>query len=258
MATERAEDVRTEAKPPNDKFVRPTGSWGTESAFSDAEFSERVANYHWRFDADAYENVYVVGDVHGCLSELRTLWDRLDPTHDEMVVFVGDLIRKGPASTGVVEFVDDQPNAVSVRGNNEAKVLNGSVDPEAFEPAVESIESMPLVVSWGDSMAVHGGVDTRRDLSDQTPTDLLESRAIPPENGYDGPFWFEQYDGPGRIFFGHTVVESPFISDGAIGLDTGLVYGGELTAYDCKAETLVSVSAERTYQKRPAEKFLSF
>ncbi|WP_394327690.1 metallophosphoesterase family protein [Halovenus aranensis] len=225
---------------------------------SDVSFDDRVAANHLRLDAEAYENVYVVGDVHGCLPALQDLWDRLDPSPREMVVFVGDLIRKGPTSTGVVDFVASRPNAVSVRGNNEMKVIEGTVDTVRFEPVREAIESTPLVVSWEDSMAVHGGVDPRRALSAQAPIDLLETRAIPPENGYDGPFWFKQYDGPGRVFFGHTVLESPFLSEHAVGLDTGCVYGGELTAYDCNRDEVVSVTPERTYQERADEKILSF
>jgi serine/threonine protein phosphatase 1 len=256
MATDEATRWRDGAGPPNDRFVRPSGEWGSETALSDVSFDETVRRHHWRFDADAYDNVYVVGDVHGCIDELRTLWDRLDPSPDEMVVFVGDLVRKGPDSAAVVEFVASQPNAVSVRGNNEAKVLDNEVDTAPFESVLVDIASLPLVVSWGDSLAVHGGIDTRHPLSDQRPHDVLESRAIPPENGYGGPFWFEQYDGPGRVFFGHTVLESPFVSETAVGLDTGCVYGGALTAYDCQREECLRVPAQETYQQRSDDKVL--
>lgn len=257
MATDCARQWRDGAGPPSDRFVRPTGEWGTGTPLADVSFADTIAKHHWRFDADQYENVYVVGDVHGCLEELRALWDRLDPATNEMVVFVGDLVRKGPASTGVVEFVSSRPNAVSVRGNNEMKILDDKVDTEPFKSVMADIASFPLVVSWGDSMAVHGGIDTRQPLSDQLPQDILETRAIPPENGYDGPFWFQQYDGPGRVFFGHTVLEDQFVSKSAVGLDTGCVYGGNLTAYDCNRETCISVPATETYQGRSDDKILN-
>lgn len=256
MATDQARRWNDAAGPPSDQFVRPTDEWGSETALADVSFDETIAKHHWRFDADAYDNVYVVGDVHGCIDELRTLWNRLDPTREEMVVFVGDLVRKGPESTAVVEFVASQPNAVSVRGNNEAKITDNEVDTALFEPVLADIASLPLVVSWGDSLAVHGGIDTRHSLSDQQPRDVLESRAIPPENGYDGPFWFQQYDGPGRVFFGHTVLESPFVAETAVGLDTGCVYGGALTAYDCKRDECLRVPAQETYQRRSDDKVL--
>ena len=77
-----------------------------------------------------------------------------------------------------------------------------------------------------------------------------------PEAGYDGPFWFEQYEGPSRVFFGHTVLDEPVVSDHAVGLDTGCVYGGALTAYDLKCDELVSVPAEREYQARADRKII--
>jgi serine/threonine protein phosphatase 1 len=218
------------------------------------QFGGEVAARHRRLGE--YENVYVVGDVHGCIAELRALWSRLDPSPSDMVVFVGDLVRKGPASVEVVEFVNARPNAVSVTGNNEAKVVRGRVDTTPFEPVVDIVASFPLAVSWGDSMAVHGGVDPRRSLREQEPSDVLEMRAVPPENGYDGPFWFELYDGQPRVFFGHTVLDEPRVGDSAVGLDTGCVYGGALTAYDCNRDRTVSVPAERTYQQRSDDKIL--
>jgi len=72
-------------------------------------------------------------------------------------------------------------------------------------------------------------------------------RAVPPENGYDGP---------ARVFFGHTVFDEPRVSDTAVGLDTGCVYGGSLTAYEYWSDDLVSVPAEETYQSRAASKIL--
>jgi len=227
-----------------------------QSAPTFAPFGGEVATQHGRLSADKYENIYVVGDVHGCIAELRALWERLDVSPSDAVVFVGDLIRKGPASVDVVEFVDSRPNAVSVMGNNEAKVVNGDIETVPFEPVRETVASFPLVVSWGESIVVHGGVDPRRRLREHSPTDLLEMRAVPPENGYEGPFWFELYERRPRVFFGHTVLESPFVSDGAVGLDTGCVYGGSLTAYDCSQERAISVPAERTYRERPADKIL--
>ncbi len=44
----------------------------------------------------------VIGDVHGCLDELRALVAKSGVTADDDVVFVGDLVAKGPDSVGVV------------------------------------------------------------------------------------------------------------------------------------------------------------
>jgi hypothetical protein len=66
----------------------------------------------------------IIGDVHGMLDELKSLLDKADYTasRGDRVVFVGDLINKGPESAGVVQHAIDI-NATTVRGNHEDKVL---------------------------------------------------------------------------------------------------------------------------------------
>jgi serine/threonine protein phosphatase 1 len=208
-----------------------------------------IASHHRRVDAEAWANVYVVGDVHGCRTELDTLLDRLDPSNDELVVFVGDLVRKGPDSRGVLDAVLERPNFLTVRGNNEQKLLDGEDAIGLAERQRTAIADLPVALSWDGGLVVHGGLDPRRALAEHTARDVLTMRA-PRGDGYDGPFWYEGYDGPRRVFFGHTVHEAPVDRPWAVGLDTGCVYGGALTAYDTGRDRFVSVSAERTYQER--------
>jgi serine/threonine protein phosphatase 1 len=223
---------------------------------TDDDLSGAVADHHLRLDVDAWEDVYVVGDVHGCRRELEALLSALEVDEDDLVLIVGDLIRKGPDSRGVVELVRDAPNVFSIRGNNEAKLIHDRVDLPELDPVADYVESLPVVISFGDSFLVHGGVDTRMPLEEQGIDRLLNTRAIPPENGYDGPFWFEGYEGPERVFFGHTPLDAPVVTEYAVGLDTGCVYGGSLSAYDYRADEVVSVPAFETYQSRPDRKFL--
>jgi len=44
------------------------------------------------------ERHIIIGDVHGCNVELKELLDKLDLQYKDTVVFVGDLIHKGPES----------------------------------------------------------------------------------------------------------------------------------------------------------------
>lgn len=236
--------------------VTSTRTGETPPGIGGLDFAETIQPHHRRFDIDRYDDIYMVGDVHGCLDELLTLWERLDPSEEDLVLFVGDLVRKGPETTAVVEFVNERENAVSVRGNNEAKIIHDRIDADPFEEIADAVESFPLVVTIGDAMVVHGGVNPTRPLETHTADDLLEMRAVPPSNGYDGPFWFQRYDGPKQIFFGHTVLDSPFVSEGAVGLDTGCVYGGSLTAYEYRTGEITSVPAEETYQERSSDKIL--
>ncbi|GGJ06626.1 serine/threonine protein phosphatase [Halobellus salinus] len=217
-------------------------------------FSPAVEPGHERVDSTAYRDIYVVGDVHGSRSALEALLASLDPGPEDLVVFVGDLVRKGPDSPGVIDLVRDDDRLVSVRGNNEQKIVRGDKDPSWLRHGDRAyFESLPIVVSFDDAIVVHGGIDPERALTTHAAEELLTMRA-PHGSGYDGPFWYEDYDGPYRVFFGHTVHERPVERDHAIGLDTGCVYGGQLTAYDDRRGEFVTVDPATTHQSRSAEK----
>ena len=67
---------------------------------------------------------FIVGDVHGMAVELDALITTLNPSTDDTVVFVGDLVDKGDDSAGVVRFVRELAkthNVVVVEGNHEDK-----------------------------------------------------------------------------------------------------------------------------------------
>jgi bis(5'-nucleosyl)-tetraphosphatase (symmetrical) len=40
----------------------------------------------------------IIGDVHGCLDELKALINQLELTPSDRLFFIGDLINKGPNS----------------------------------------------------------------------------------------------------------------------------------------------------------------
>lgn len=214
------------------------------------ELSTEVQRQHERIDSGSWENIYVVGDVHGCPEELDQLISELSPTDDELVVFVGDLVNKGPDSQAVIERVRRMENAVSVRGNNEQKLLDGKARiPSLTDEDRRYIESMPVVVSWEGNLVVHGGVSPKKPLKQHSQKDLQETRSLY-GGGYEGVFWFEKYERDRRVFFGHTVLDAPLDAGEAIGLDTGCVYGGMLTAYDCGNDEFVTVEPDRKYRER--------
>ena len=84
----------------------------------------------------------LIGDVHGCLEELRSLLEKLkyqvdpksegrvgyDVTHPQgrKPIFVGDLVDRGPDSPGVLRLVMDmveEGRAICVAGNHENKLM---------------------------------------------------------------------------------------------------------------------------------------
>ncbi|WP_424002286.1 metallophosphoesterase family protein [Haloarcula salina] len=209
---------------------------------------------HRRIDSGRWDDIYVVGDVHGCRPTLERLLDRLDPAADDLVIFVGDLVRKGPDSAGVVDLVRHTPNFLTVRGNNEQKLVDGRKSVASLtDDDLSWIASLPVAISWDDSLVVHGGVDHRKPLVDHGLTDLLNMRSLVPDGSYDRPYWFETRTAEPRIFFGHTVLSEPFETPAAVGLDTGCVYGGQLTAYRCSTGEFVAVEPETTHEDRSAD-----
>ncbi|KAF2836729.1 Metallo-dependent phosphatase [Patellaria atrata CBS 101060] len=69
------------------------------------------------------ERLVFVGDVHGCKDELVKLLEKISfrPASDHLIL-TGDIIAKGPDSTGVVDLVSSM-SASCVRGNHEDRML---------------------------------------------------------------------------------------------------------------------------------------
>ena len=72
---------------------------------------------------DDGHDVWVVGDVHGFHQTMMCLVDVLDVGPNDWVVFLGDLIDRGPNSYGVVQAVRTTPNFATVQGNHETMMV---------------------------------------------------------------------------------------------------------------------------------------
>jgi serine/threonine protein phosphatase 1 len=214
---------------------------------------------------------HVIGDVHGCYRELRELLDRLGPAADDRLIFVGDLVIRGPENARVVRmFLDGElPGATVLLGNNEEKIppaLAGtatSVPPAVthcieqlrearlLEAALELFASFHLYEDLGGTAVVHAGVRPGIPLELQSREDLLTLKTL--DGSPDGPMWWESYEGPPRIVFGHHATRDPLVLEHVVGIDTGCVYGGSLTAYTLETGTFTSVRAAETYYRHPGK-----
>jgi len=99
--------------------------------------------------------------------------------------------------------------------------------------------------------AVHAGLPPGKDPSSAEPQELASLRRLPVRGR---PYWYEVYTGPNLILFGHTPSKIPRVKrvgsrTVALGLDTGCVYGGKLTAYSPELDELVQVDARKSYAK---------
>ena len=90
----------------------------------------------------ANHRCYAIGDVHGCIDQLRALLDEIARDHEArppvdkvFVVMVGDLIDRGPDSKGVIDLLQSRPlpfaTFVFLAGNHEelfVRILAGEHD----------------------------------------------------------------------------------------------------------------------------------
>ena len=206
----------------------------------------------------------VVGDIHGCYDELRDLLDRASFGGDDRVVCVGDLIVKGEKNREVLELFASDARFSSVLGNHDRALLrfwNGETDRlkpsqekcrEELEPERERyaayLDSLPLVLDLGAHLVVHAGLRPGVALGEQEVEDLTELRTLGPDRtNREGTPWYEVYDGPQTVLFGHWPASPPRRGRRAIGLDTGCVYGYALTAYVVESDKFISVPARRAY-----------
>jgi hypothetical protein len=199
----------------------------------------------------------IVGDVHGCRAELDALLDSIAFTSGDRLVFVGDLVARGPDSFGVLDVVR-RTGAIVVRGNHEQKLLDwrhareawlhGEAEAKApigrmhrdlaraLRPVDWSIlETSPLFLDLPEHGArvVHAGVDTTRSFDAQRPETLMRIRTVKARvvrRGRQNVLWGVTYSGPPQIVFGHNAAPGLQLHPWATGLDTGCVYGGRLTA----------------------------
>lgn len=202
----------------------------------------------------------IVGDVHGCRAELEALLARVRFDTGDRLVFVGDLVARGPDSIGVLEIAR-QTGAVIVRGNHEQKLLdwrdeNGrsslaethlSVAKGMRDADWTLLETSPLWfdLTEHDARIVHAGVVPGVAIEDQEESHLIHLRLVD-HKGAGRVLWGSVYEGPPQIVFGHNAVEGLQLHPWATGLDTGCVYGRALTAMVLDhGEPVPSAIAER-------------
>ncbi|MEV7321508.1 polynucleotide kinase-phosphatase [Streptomyces sp. NPDC093970] len=224
----------------------------------------------------------IVGDIHGCSSELESLLTELgyaDGVHPEgrTAVFVGDLVDRGPDSPGVLRRVMSMVgsgNALCVPGNHENKFgryLKGrqvqhthglaetveqmSGESEEFTRQVrEFIDGLVshYVLDGGRLVVCHAGLPEKYHgrTSGRVRSHALYGDTTGETDEFGLPVrypWAEDYRGRAAVVYGHTPVPEASWLNNTICLDTGAVFGGKLTALRWPERELVDVPAERVW-----------
>jgi hypothetical protein len=208
----------------------------------------------------------VVGDLHGCYDELMELMEKVNLGEKDRVVCVGDLITKGPKSKEVLELFMNDPRFSTVIGNHDLalrrkwngedielkpaqkeahKQLRGEKDAYA-----SFFNHVPFTIDLDTHLVVHAGLRPNVELYSQTTGDMTRLRTLGPDRESDeGTPWYHVYHGEKIVLFGHWPAPEPRRGKHAIGLDTGCVYGYNLTAYIIEEDEFVNVKAKDAYDK---------
>lgn len=130
----------------------------------------------------------IIGDVHGCFREMQELLEKVEfqPGHDRLL-FVGDLVGKGPDTIAVLQKVIEW-KAICVRGNHEdifVRYYHWMMNPNSKPPHMKSsyrkiarqlspqhwkfILEMPLFIhlEYMNTLLVHAGFLPRVPLHEQ-------------------------------------------------------------------------------------------
>jgi serine/threonine protein phosphatase 1 len=206
----------------------------------------------------------VIGDIHGCHDELLSLLEVANLAADDRVVAVGDLIVKGRKNREVLDLFINDARFSSVIGNHDLALLNfwrgqftklkdsqkrACVELESGKERYASyLSSLPFVIDLDSHAVVHAGVRPGIRLSDQSSEDLTELRTLGTDRtSREGTPWYEVYADEKVILFGHWPSPTPRRAKHAIGLDTGCVYGNQLTAYILETDQFIQVPAKEVY-----------
>ncbi|GAA2975814.1 polynucleotide kinase-phosphatase [Streptomyces drozdowiczii] len=227
----------------------------------------------------------IIGDIHGCRSELDTLLGKLgyvDGAHPEgrTAVFVGDLVDRGPDSPGVLRRVMSMVadgNALCVPGNHENKLgryLKGrkvqlthglaetvgqleredAQDPEFRKRVAEFIDGLVshYVLDDGRLVVCHAGLPEKYHgrTSGRVRSHALYGETTGETDEFGLPVrypWAEDYRGRAAVVYGHTPVPNTSWINNTICLDTGAVFGGKMTALRWPERELVDVPAEQVW-----------
>ncbi|MER7742836.1 polynucleotide kinase-phosphatase [Streptomyces sp. NPDC096538] len=224
----------------------------------------------------------IVGDIHGCSSELEALLGKLgyvDGVHPEgrTAVFVGDLVDRGPDSPGVLRRVMamvKSGDALCVPGNHENKFgrhLKGR-NVQHTHGLAETVEQMAgeseefraevrefvdglvshYVLDGGRLVVCHAGLPEKYHgrTSGRVRSHALYGDTTGETDEFGLPVrypWAEDYRGRAAVVYGHTPVPEATWLNNTICLDTGAVFGGKLTALRWPERELVDVPAGQVW-----------
>jgi protein phosphatase len=240
----------------------------------------------------------IIGDVHGCYDELTELLGKLGYAEQSggawghpagrKLVFLGDLVDRGPKVPEVIRLVLESVNAGSalcVPGNHDMKFMRKTwgkdvqithglaetlaqfdryeKDNQGFSRvAADFINTLVSHYVFDDGKLVVAHAGMKESMQGRGSGKVREFALYGETTGETDEFglpvrynWAAEYRGRATVVYGHTPVPEPEWLNRTINIDTGCVFGGKLTALRYPEKELVSVAARQTYAQ-PAKPFL--
>lgn len=210
---------------------------------------------------------------------------QITPPQGRRALFLGDLVDRGPASHEVLRLVMDmveQGVAIAIPGNHEVKLLRHlqgrkvtlshgldrtveqlAPEPEAFRARVaDFIDGLVshYVLDGGQLVVAHAGM--KEELAGRASGKVRQFALYGDTTGETDAFglpvrypWAREYRGRAAVVYGHTPTPHAEWINHTLCIDTGCVFGGELTALRWPERELVSVPAAQVYAEpvRPLE-----
>jgi serine/threonine protein phosphatase 1 len=210
-----------------------------------------------------------IGDIHGCHLEFAELLARLEPAAADRLILLGDLVNRGPDTNKVLDLAR-QHHATALLGNHELRLLkyrrtgekrvlkNGDLATceklRAEDWAL--LEAMPLTFEEPELniVFVHGGFLPGEPWQKQS-ADVVTRIQVIDRDGRpgkradkpDAPPWADLWSGPPFVVYGHTPRPEIYKLKWSLGIDTGCVFGGHLTAYVLPEKRFLQVKARQRY-----------
>ena len=201
------------------------------------------------------------------------------------LIFVGDLVDRGPNTPEVIRLVMDvvaSGNGLCVCGNHDSKLhrkLSGKPIQvkHGMEQSLTQLEAYPeafvqetttflgslvshYMLDGGKLAVAHAGI--KEHMQGRGSVAVREFCMYGDTTGEIDEFglpvrlnWAMHYRGKALVVYGHTPVPEPTWENNTVNLDTGCVFGGKLTALRYPEQETVSVPARMTYTE-PRKPFL--
>jgi protein phosphatase len=232
----------------------------------------------------------IVGDVHGCLEELLELMAALGyqveregarftvvPPDGRKLVFVGDLVDRGPGTPEVLRLVMGMvgaEQAICVPGNHDIKLMKAlkgrdvqqthglaeslaqlSKEPEEFrKEVIKFLDELVSHYVFDDGLLVVAHAGMKESMQGRGSGKVRDFALYGETTGETDDFglpvrynWSADYRGKALVVYGHTPVAEPLWLNNTINIDTGCVFGGRLTALRYPEREIVTVPAKATY-----------